>query len=338
MNDTRPAVVELAHSTWRISIPILDIPAVCTYVYAVRCASSVLLIDAGWASELSWRTLVVGLEAIGSSISDVAGVFATHHHPDHAGLAGRVREASGAWIGMHEKDAFTVDWLHGFDDTDGLRDWEIAGYRSAGVAEDDLSAMTEQGPMHGVVPPARPDRRLTDGEFITVAGRRFTVLWSPGHTPGHSGLYDAEAGRLFSGDHILSPVTPHVGIWDYPIVDEDPLGEYLASLDAIAKMPLAELLPAHERPIDDVAGRVAEIKSHHQRRLDDVERVLRGGPRTLWQLTQECRWEAPWPDMSPMSRRLALAELAAHVRRLERCGIAEVNSDLPSPRYGVKTT
>ena len=25
----------------------------------------------------------------------------THIHPDHYGLAGRVREESGAWIGLH---------------------------------------------------------------------------------------------------------------------------------------------------------------------------------------------------------------------------------------------
>ena len=29
----------------------------------------------------------------------------THIHPDHYGLAGRIREASGAWIALHPADA-----------------------------------------------------------------------------------------------------------------------------------------------------------------------------------------------------------------------------------------
>ena len=29
----------------------------------------------------------------------------THIHPDHYGLAGRIREASGGWISLHPADA-----------------------------------------------------------------------------------------------------------------------------------------------------------------------------------------------------------------------------------------
>ena len=40
-----------------------------------------------------------------TSLADVRGVMVTHIHPDHYGLAGRVREASGAWVGLHPDDA-----------------------------------------------------------------------------------------------------------------------------------------------------------------------------------------------------------------------------------------
>ena len=32
----------------------------------------------------------------------------THIHPDHYGLAGRIREASGAWISLHPADAALI--------------------------------------------------------------------------------------------------------------------------------------------------------------------------------------------------------------------------------------
>ena len=38
-------------------------------------------------------------------MADVQGVMVTHIHPDHYGLAGRVRETSGAWIALHPADA-----------------------------------------------------------------------------------------------------------------------------------------------------------------------------------------------------------------------------------------
>ena len=32
----------------------------------------------------------------------------THIHPDHYGLAGRIREASGAWVALHPADAALI--------------------------------------------------------------------------------------------------------------------------------------------------------------------------------------------------------------------------------------
>jgi glyoxylase-like metal-dependent hydrolase (beta-lactamase superfamily II) len=51
---------------------------------------------------------VTGVRETGHEISDVAALLVTHFHADHFGLAHKVREASGAWIGMHEEDARAV--------------------------------------------------------------------------------------------------------------------------------------------------------------------------------------------------------------------------------------
>jgi len=37
-----------------------------------------------------------------TTVSDCYGVLVTHVHPDHHGLSERLREASNAWVALHE--------------------------------------------------------------------------------------------------------------------------------------------------------------------------------------------------------------------------------------------
>lgn len=67
-----------------------------------------MLIDTGWDDPTSWDTLAEGLTACGTSLTEVYGVVVTHHHPDHHGPSAKVREASGAWIALHEADTAVV--------------------------------------------------------------------------------------------------------------------------------------------------------------------------------------------------------------------------------------
>ena len=66
------------------------------------------LVDAGWNTDDAFDTLTAGLAEAGASITDVRGVMVTHIHPDHYGLAGRVRETSGAWVALHPADAALI--------------------------------------------------------------------------------------------------------------------------------------------------------------------------------------------------------------------------------------
>ena len=45
-----------------------------------------------------------------------------------------------------------------------------------------------------------PDRLLAEGETISFGDTSCTILFLPGHAPGHIGLYFAAAGKLLSGD------------------------------------------------------------------------------------------------------------------------------------------
>src|SRR6476660_9066248 len=89
---------------FQIPVPITDNPLGATLVYAMESPNGLILVDAGWDDDNGWQGLNAGLAEIGHSVTDIEGVVVTHFHPDHTGLCGRVREASGAWIAMHEDD------------------------------------------------------------------------------------------------------------------------------------------------------------------------------------------------------------------------------------------
>src|SRR5699024_7134444 len=78
------------------------------FVYAVETSAGLVLIDAAYDDESCWTSLVESLHSIGHEVADVAAVLLTHNHPDHVGLAGRIREVSEARLVIHGRDDFTL--------------------------------------------------------------------------------------------------------------------------------------------------------------------------------------------------------------------------------------
>src|SRR5437899_802046 len=93
---------------WSIPVPIANNPLRYVLVYAFETDKGPYLVDAGWNTDDAYDVLCRGLVTAGFDISDVQGVLVTHIHPDHYGLAGRIREASGAWVALHPADAALV--------------------------------------------------------------------------------------------------------------------------------------------------------------------------------------------------------------------------------------
>ncbi|MGH3241860.1 MAG: MBL fold metallo-hydrolase [Spirillospora sp.] len=314
----RPEPEDLGGGLWSVPVPIPDNPLAYTLVYAVESPRGPVLIDAGWQHEDAWTALRDGLAAFGIDVADVHGVVVTHFHPDHSGLAGRVRDTSDAWIAMHHADAEIVRLFHAVGQG-GRRAFELSALRRAGAAESDLTGAARQTP---VAPPAIPDRELSDGDLVDLPGRRLRTIWTPGHSPGHICLHLEDGDRIFTGDHVLPRITPHIGLYPYDLPDVDPLGDFLGSLDKVSAMTVDEVLPAHQFRFTGLSGRAQEIVRHHEERLAEVTDLLSSQPITLWDLTAALTWRHPWAGMDQRARRMAAAEAAAHVRTLETRGVA----------------
>ncbi|MFB6845115.1 MBL fold metallo-hydrolase [Streptomyces sp. NPDC056373] len=315
-----------------LRVPIPDNPLGHTLVYVVDTDRGPVLIDTGWDDPDSWDTLVQGLTACGTSVAEIHGVVVTHHHPDHHGLSGRVRQASGAWIAMHAADTAVVRRTRQAR-PEHWYTYMAAKLAAAGAPEEHLAPLrrARPRPLPGFSP-ALPDRDIVPGELLALPGRRLRAIWTPGHTPGHVCLHLEEAhpaqlpghGRLFSGDHLLPGITPHIGLYEDPedTTVTDPLGDYLDSLERVGRLTPAEILPAHQHPFPDATARVGALLAHHESRLTDLLTLL-AEPLTPWQLAERMEWNRPWAEIPYGSRTIAVSEAEAHLRRLVKLGRAE---------------
>lgn len=152
------------------------------------------------------------------------------------------------------------------------------------------------------------------------SGNAVETTSSTTHPGGHSHGF----GRLFSGDHLLPGITPHIGLYGDPddIAVTDPLGDYLDSLERIGRLAPAEVLPAHQYAFTDAEGRVRELIAHHEERLSELRALLRE-PLTPWQLAVAMEWNRPWEQIPYGSRNIAVSEAEAHLHRLVKQGYAE---------------
>ncbi|UQA95779.1 MBL fold metallo-hydrolase [Streptomyces halobius] len=341
-----PQVIDHRGGVWSIAVPIPDNPLGHTLVHLVETDRGPVLIDTGWDDPDAWDTLVAGVGACGFTLTDLHGVLITHHHPDHHGLSAKVREASGAWIAMHAADTDVVRRTREAEPRQWL-DFLIARLATSGAPDDHLAPLREARAKGGgrSLPGLRaalPDREIAPGELLDLPGRRLRAIWTPGHTPGHVCLHleeehpgkDAHGdgsrrpgfGRLFSGDHLLPGITPHIGLYEDPeSVGEvtDPLGDYLDSLERVGRIAPAEVLPAHQHAFTGAEGRVRELIAHHEERLAGLRALLRV-PLTPWQLAVSMEWNRPWEQIPYGSRNIAVSEAEAHLRRLVKLGHAEL--------------
>lgn len=280
--------------------------------------------DAGWDTDEAFEALSAGLAAIGTRVEDVQGVMVSHVHPDHYGLAPRVREVSGAWVSLHPADAAVLDRL----EDDGPVALTTATLRTSGAPREVLERHREA--MAGLADRRRiprPDLLLDDGAEPEVPGWNLRGLWTPGHSPGHMCFWEPRYALLLSGDHVLPRITPNI---PPPAgADEDTLGAYLRSLERLENLGTAEVLPAHEHRFTDLGGRLGELRSHHESRFEEVLTALEAGARTVWEVAGGMSWSRPWESMDGFAQRAAAGEAFAHLRALARR--AEVREESGEP-------
>lgn len=314
-----PATEQVRDGVWSVSVPLpsgAGMPYVNCYVFAG--SGPLTLVDPGWADDDGWDALARELSLLGLDLRDVAQVLVTHFHPDHYGLAPRVRACSGAEVRLHPLDA-DIYRDSARDERDSVS--RIADFlRWCGAPQAAVGSLSAERSLIGRLKEAgTPDRDLAPGETIEAGDTALEVIWTPGHTPGHVCLYDRPNRLLLTGDHVLAKISPNVAVYERGA--GNPLGDFLTSLVRLDDVVTDEVLPAHEYRFRDLGERLAQLVHHHDARFDEVASILtRSGPTTAWSIAERLTWSRPWADMPPYARRSANGEALAHLRVLEQRG------------------
>lgn len=316
-NKALPPVEQLGTDVWSIPVPFPDNPMRYTLSYLLLGDGDAILIDPGWDSDAGMDHLVAGLSQAGLGPTDLTGIVATHFHSDHLGMAARLRAASGAWVALGDKE---VRRFSAAEDPDlflrthreELTLWGIPEDRLTEVAMDHLS-------FTHLLNLADPDLQLTEGSLVPAKGLDLRVVTTPGHSPGHICLVDEPHGLIFSGDHVLPRISPHIAL-ELP-GPTNPLADYYESLDLIAFEDAMEVCPAHEYRFSGMQRRVAQLIEHNRERSAEVLRVLETNrPETIWDIARHLTWSRGWESLQAFSLRLAVSETASHVVYLRSQG------------------
>jgi glyoxylase-like metal-dependent hydrolase (beta-lactamase superfamily II) len=275
------------------------------------------LLDCGMNEEESLGAIRHAMEHLGAR--RLRRLVVTHIHPDHYGAAGALAGRGRADLYMHRLE---VPLVHPrYVELEHLVE-EVRAYLVVnGVPEDEAEVLSNsQRALSQVVKPVDPSVQLDGAEVVPMGRHQLRVEWTPGHSPGHVCLYEADGGLLFAGDHVLPDLSPNIGL--HPQSTPDPLHDYLAGLKRMAGLEPALVLPAHGRPFSDVAGRVQTLAAHHARRFDQILEIV-GGRRARAGHTRDedmSGWQVAldlWGRRENLyEKRLALQEGLAHLRAL----------------------
>jgi glyoxylase-like metal-dependent hydrolase (beta-lactamase superfamily II) len=275
----------------------------------------VTLFDCGPNTPATENALMLGLAANGIHPEQIARVVISHGHPDHYGLAPRIRELSGARISVGALDVAKIA-----DDSMLTATGRLM--LQAGIPVEHLVDMGHAERRLGHLRVRIPDASaLHDGDRLPFDGFELQVLHLPGHTAGHVCLFDAGSGVLFAGDTLLLNISPN------PLMEPDPadpserrrsLIEYLATLDRLSSLPLLQVFPGHGPPIDDPVDLIEKMRVHHRDRTEQLASLLDDHGRSGWDLAN-----ALFPSLEGFDNFLAVSEVVAHVDLLIADGRAE---------------
>lgn len=295
------------------SFQVQAFPSLISNIYIIDDGDQLILVDSGSGFAESNDHLLAGFTAVSEksgksiSLSDIDQILITHGHIDHFGGLPFVRQFTNAPIGVHildrrvlttheERTLFASSRLETF-------------LESAGVSEErrnDLMSVYKFGKTYYK---SVPVQFLLEEGTPTVGG--IEVYHVPGHCPGQVCLMIDDV--MLTADHVLSRTTPHQA--PESITNNMGLGHYLDSLTKISHVDGIRLgLGGHEKPIEDVYGRIHEIKASHQRRLDKVLDIC-AEPKSIADISRDL-----FGKVQSYHVLLALEEAGAHVEYLYQRG------------------
>ncbi|MGA1872957.1 MAG: MBL fold metallo-hydrolase [Thermoplasmatota archaeon] len=303
---------EVASGIFRLELPLPRNPLRSVNSYIITGGRRNLVVDTGMNRPECREVLEEELRALNLDLTRT-DVFVTHLHADHLGLAPFISKGiTNVHLGPRD--------IADINETDYWKRMLHFALKNGFPSVDPQEAIRKHpgfkygplGPMKLV--PANHD------DVIEVGERRLRVIHTPGHTHGHNCLYDEEDRLLLSGDHVLGDITPNISNW---VDGEDPLSDYISSLNATRDLEIDVILPGHRSLIGDPFGRIDELIEHHHERAEEVLDIIGDGETDAFSIASLMTWDMTYEsfdDFPVMQKWFALGEAIAHLRYLETDG------------------
>ncbi|MDE3075260.1 MAG: MBL fold metallo-hydrolase [Chloroflexota bacterium] len=300
-------------------------------VYLIRDRDELGMVDCGMNVGGAFDALSAYLDHLGCSFKQIRQVIVTHNHPDHIGLSGPIRDASGANVVLHRDDAAVLPSR--YVSVDQILADMRAFLALHGAPEEEVPELTEASlRVRAFVSACRPGTEVTGGEAINVGDTRLELVWTPGHTAGHVVVYEPHRKLLFSGDHLLWKITPNVS--KHPQSTLDPLHDFERSLQAVAAYDVVQTLPAHGPLGGRPAERVDELLAHHRARRQTCLDAIGSGAMSAWDVSR-----LMFPKVGAIyEQRMALFETLAHLEALKAEGRVAEETNEGRARWRIKNS
>lgn len=282
-------------------------------VYALDDGDGWTVVDTGFDSRKSraiWRRLLAGPLAG----KPVTRVIATHHHPDHIGLAGWFMAEHGATLWTSRTSWLMARMLR-LDEQDRPAPETVAFWQSCGMAPDILAKRMDERPFNFadcVAPLPLGYTRMQQGQVLRIGGRDWDVHMGNGHAPEHLTLWSRDDHLVISGDQIIPSISPNIGLYATE-PGADPVSDWLEAcsrLQAFAR-PEQLVLPGHKLPFTGLPLRLRQLIDNHRGALERLLYHLET-PRTAG----ECFLPLFKREIGGGEYGLALVEAMAHVSHL----------------------
>jgi glyoxylase-like metal-dependent hydrolase (beta-lactamase superfamily II) len=237
------------------------------------------IVDPGPDSEEAWAALLDGINAAGLAPEDIEQVVVTHPHPDHFGLARRLREEGARILASPQAADIMAEFesrLH------YEQSYFTSFFERCGLSAESAETVTNLPEAFlPFAPEVQTDRRLSSGDRFTVVETTLTADPVEGHAPGELVFgYDADGQhRALVGDNVLGNITPNPFL--QPPADrggERPrvLPAYNDSLRRLREQSYDRFLPGHGNDVTAPAERIDEILDAHEQRTETVRELVDG--------------------------------------------------------------
>ena len=292
--------------------------------YLLRGRDGCMLIDLGWNTREVLAALNMHFEELGLGWNDITRIVFTHLHPDHYGIAGRIREFCPAPHAAHREDVRFYGKEYSRTAEEITQD-ESRLLKRNGVPVEYWKGQIDftLESLH-LVRFLMPETLPEDGDVIDFPPFRLRVIWTPGHAPGQVCLYEPGLKLLFIGDHIVETNIPPIAFLPNYAEDFNPMALYTNSLRSLETgLDGAQVLPAHGRPFSDLKSHIRRIISTLEQRDARLIEVLGDQELNSFEVAKLVNRGKSWEDMQIIERRWLMVDTLSRLHSLYLSGRME---------------